>query len=111
MENRLRIGQEITIEGDFQISSAITNKAINIKAGDKGFVDSKGLIHYTSGEARGKIHSINKDDCVQGYDNKNIAQMIYKRLSYFNIKEILSDYDIDSQDFIDEIEDILLEIL
>lgn len=106
-----KIGQILTIEQDFVIESAIAGNVIQVKKGDKGFIDSKGLLHYSTGEARGKIQLV-KDAEMKGYDHESIATLIYKRLrNAYNLDEIIEDYDLDRDEFIDEIEDILSSIL
>ncbi len=108
--SKFKIGQEITITEPFEIESALSNKTLNVKTGDKGFIDSKGLLHYTTGEARGKIHKVD-DVEVGGYDYENIAKLIFKRLnSQFSLTDVFEDIDIPDSDFIEEIEDILSDI-
>lgn len=107
---KLKIGQEITIQEDFEIETPLSHKKIKVQIGDKGFIDSNGLIHYTTGKARGKIQKIDGIE-VDGYDYENIANLIFKKLnSTFDIKDIVEDYDISTKDFTGEIEDILSDI-
>jgi len=106
-----RIGQEITSTHDFEIELSLSGKTLLVKEGDKGFVDSNGNIHYTTGEARGKIQHLN-DTEIKGYDHENIAKMLFRRLNnQFNLKESLDDYDVSEKDFLEELEDILSDIL
>ena len=106
-----KIGQEIVITQDFEIEGFSGNKIL-VKKDDKGYVDSMGNFHYQTGAARGKIQAIKEDVDVKGYDCENIAKIIYKRLqSQFEIKEFLEGYDITIEDFTNEIEDILSDIL
>lgn len=107
----LKIGQELEMTEDFEIEAAISGNKVTVKKGDKGFVDSRGAVHYVSGEARGKIQMI-KDADIKGHDYENIAKLIYARLkSTFEIDEFLEGYDIEVQDFTEEIEDMLTDIL
>lgn len=106
----LKIGQEIVITKDFEIEG-FSGKKILVKKDDKGYVDSTGDLHYQTGAARGKIQVI-KDADLKGYDHENIAKIIYKRLqSQFDIKEFLEGYEIPVEDFTNEMEDILSDIL
>lgn len=107
----MKIGQEVLVKEDFKINTIVSDKVITVKEGDKGFLDSKGLMHVTTGKGRGKIVKID-DIKVKGYDHENIASMIFGRLSnYFNLDEILENEDIDSERFKEEIEDLLSDIL
>lgn len=107
----MKIGQEIVITSDLEIKTAFGEVTIPVKAGDEGYVDSSGFVHYISGKARGKIQAI-KDCEVEGYDHENIAKLIFKRLdSCFHIGDRLEDYELSEKDLVNEIEDILCDIL
>lgn len=107
---KFQIGQEIIINEDFNITSVISNDVAQIKTGDKGFVDSNGFVHYTTGKARGKIQKLG-DTELKGYDTENIAKIIFRRLkNEFGLDEFLDGYDIEEKDFINEIEDVLSDI-
>lgn len=109
MENM--IGSMVTISQNYEIETAIGNKKITVKEGDEGFIDSSGLLHYTTGEAQGKIQPI-KDCTIKGYAHGDIAELISKRLfSHFGLGDILEDYSIEKEDFMNEIEDVLESIL
>lgn len=105
-----KVGQEIIVQEDFEIETSLSKNKITVKAGDKGFVDNKGFIHYTTGVARGKMH-FNKELILIGHDYENIARIIFKRLdNEFELSDFLEAFDIDKKDFIDEIEDVLTDI-
>ena len=107
----MKIGQEIVIKKDFKINTIISDKVKTVKKGDKGFLDSKGLLHLINGAGKGKIVNV-EGVGVKDYDHENIAKMIFGRLSnYFNLDEILENEDIDSKRFKEEIEDVLMDIL
>lgn len=107
-----KIGEQIGFSEEFVIESAFGGNKLTVKEGDKGFVDSKGMIHYTTGQARGKIHSLGKEIEVEGYDHESIARMIFKRLdNQYRISDFLNDWDISMTDFRSEIEDVLMDIL
>ena len=108
---KIKVGQEIIVKEDFKINTMVSGKVKTVKKGDKGFIDSKGFLHLTTGEGIGKIVKID-DIEVKGYDYKNIVNMIYKRLNNtFFIDLILEDDGYEVKDFLDEIEDILTDIL
>lgn len=103
----MKIGREVIIEEDFEIEGLKDKK--QVKKGDKGFVDSRGFVHYLTGEARGKMQKIDRVE-MKGYDTGNIAEIILIYLNYFGIKDMLNDYDIDKKDFKEKIEEALDEI-
>lgn len=106
-----KIGQEISIKEDFEIKTISTSTIIKIKQGDKGYVDSKGFLHLTTGKGKGKIINIEGME-VSGYHHEDISKRIFARLSnYFNLDEILENEDIDIDRFKEEIEDVLMDIL
>lgn len=108
---KLQIGQEIVIKDDFEIESALGNEKRVVEKGDRGVVTSSGLVQYVSGNARGKIQKI-EDVELKGYDTENIAKLVFQRLnSQYQIKDFLEDWDIETKDFIGEIEWVLSEIL
>ena len=109
---RYKIGEEIGFSQDFEIESTLSKNKVTVKAGDKGYIDSKGNVHYTSGQARGLIQRISKEIEMEDYDHHNIAKMLWNRLkSQFEIEEFLGDYDVSEKDVIEELEDVLSDIL
>lgn len=107
----MRIGQEIEAKEDFKINTTVSDKVITVKEGDKGFLDSNGLMHLTTGNGRGKIVKIN-DIKVKGYDHENMAKMIYRRLNgVFGIENFIEDEEIQLKEFLEEIKDVLSDIL
>ncbi|EPY2295890.1 hypothetical protein ACXATC_003560 [Clostridium sporogenes] len=105
-----KIGEMIRIKEDFEIKTAIRENTIQVKEGDTGFMDSKGMIHYLTGEARNKIQKID-DIEVKGYDYESIAKLIFKRLNIeYNICEMLENEGIEGHEFRDTIEDVLTDI-
>lgn len=111
--NKVKIGEELTIQKDFEIECVLSENKIMVKNGDKGFVSSNGFIHYTTGAARGKMQKISFDNFeIKGYDTKNISKLIWNRLSkQFPFDETLEEYEIKESDVLEEIEDILSDIL
>ena len=68
------IGEGIVIKKDLEIESSLSDNKLQVKIGDKGYVDGNGFIHYTTGEARGKMQKIS-DVVLEGYDCENIARI------------------------------------
>lgn len=104
-----KIGQEVEITEDFEFE-ILSGKKVKVLNGDKAILNSRGYIKYINGNAKGVMQ---KADCdLRGYDNFNIANMIYKRLEgTYKISDFLENEDISINDFIEEIEDLLLDIL
>lgn len=110
----MKIGQEIVVEEDFQLSTFSESKKINLVAGDKGVLDTRGKVIYITGEAAGRIHDLYKNEpmIIQGYDTQNIASLVSKRLNnVFMINSILLNYGITPEDLISEIQECLDMIL
>lgn len=109
---KYEIGQEVEATKEAIIYSPLTNTAIAIRKGDKGFVDSRGSIHYTTGDAKGKIvDSIDVKD-LHDYDNVNISKMIVERLMQeYEMKEFMDGYKVSPADMMGTIEDVLMDIL
>lgn len=107
----MKIGQEVVVENDFKINTIVSDKVITIKKGDRGFLDSKGCLHLINGEGKGKIIKA-KNIKLKGYDYENIAIFIYHRLnSLYGLGMMLEENEIDEDEFIEEIEDVLSDIL
>lgn len=108
---KVKIGQEIVNSEEFEIQKLVSGTKVTVKKGDKGVVDSKGLLHYTSGEANGMIQKIDGMK-VDGYDHRNIANMVFNHLKgYFDLSDYLESYDIEEERVLDEIEAVLMDIL
>ncbi|MGL5751915.1 MAG: hypothetical protein ACRCXT_15395 [Paraclostridium sp.] len=107
----MKIGQEIVIKEDFKINTLISDKVKTVKKGDTGFLDSKGFLHLITGNGKGKIVKVN-DLKVDGYDYENISNLIFRRLNTsFNLEDFLINEGIESKYFMEEIEDLLIDIL
>lgn len=106
----MKIGEEIKIKEDFKINTIVSDNVKTVKKGDKGFIDSRGFLHLTTGNGKGKVVKI-EDIEVKGYDYRNIAKMIFNRLnSIYALEMLFDDEGIDLKDFIEEIEDELEDI-
>ena len=108
---KFEIGQEIIIDEDYTIQSVLTGKLIQVRKGDKGFLDANGNIHIRTGDARGKIVPFIEKERVSGYDIQNIAEMIYKRLDgEFEIGDYMDDCGVEKEDIVNTLEDLLMDI-
>ena len=108
---KYKIGQEIEITEDFTLKT-VGGRELTVKAGDKAIIDSRARIKYISGQARNVMQMLEKGIEVNGYDHRNIAEMIYKRLNNaFLIEPILEEDGYEVNDILDEIEDVLIGIL
>jgi len=107
---KFEIGQELISQSNYNLTG-LTNDIIEVKKGDKGYIDSSGFIHYETGKARGKMTKI-PDAEMEGYNTENIAKIIYEQLKWkLMLSEHMENYDLEEQEFIDEIDYILSEIL
>lgn len=103
-----KIGEEIIINQEFDIQGCFSDDLIQVKKGDKGYIDSNGFVHYITGKARGKIQKIANVE-MKGYDTENIAKLIFDRIkTEYGIKEYLYAYD--EKYIIEDINYILSEI-
>ena len=107
----MKIGQEVVVEKDFKINTTNSEKVMTIKKGDRGYLDSKGRVHLTTGKGKGKIINA-KNIKLKGYDHENIAVAIYHRLnSLYGLGMMIEENNIDEDEFIEEIEDVLSDML
>lgn len=106
-----KIGQEIEFIDDFEIEKAISKEKVQVKKGDTAVITSHGTAIHTKGQARGMIQCLSGVS-IEGYDHRNISEMIFKRLNnVYGLENFLEDEEIDYSEMIDEIEDVLCEIL
>lgn len=108
---QMEIGEEVEIKKPFKINTTVSDKVITIKQGDRGFIDSAGIIHLTTGNGKGKMIKVNHVE-MKGYDHENISKLIFNRLNaVFWLERYLEDEEIEYKEFIEEIEDVLMDIL
>lgn len=107
----MKIGQEIMVKEDFKINTMVSDKVKTVKKGDKGFMDSRGFLHLTTGNGIGKIVKID-DIEVKGYDHRNIASIIFRKLiDVYDLDEFIYYEGFEEAEIIDDIADVLMEIL
>lgn len=108
---RIEIGAELEVKEPLKINTTTSDKVMTIKSGDRGFIDSKGILHLTTGKCKGKIVKVNHVD-MKGYDHENISRIILNRLNaVFGLEEYLLEENIDFKEIIQEIGDVLKDIL
>lgn len=107
----MKIGQEIQVKKPHSIVTYDTEETLNIKIGDKGFVDAHGFVHYTTGEAAGIMAEIDDAQLI-GIDTLNIVKMVMEKLDKdFDIKKVLQAAGVDRAEFEDSIFGSLNEVL
>ena len=103
MKNTYRLGQEVKFKNGFEIETTISKAKLQVKEGDRAIVTRSGF-KIVTGEAKGKILNFIEEE-VKGHDYSNIARMIYNRLNAVYGLEMYLD------EFLEEIEDVLMDIL
>ena len=111
MKTTYKLGEIIEFKGCFQINGLISTAKLNIQEGDKAIVTRTGF-RVLTGEARGKRISFNRDEQVKGCDYSNISKLIFNRINgVFGLETYLYDEGIDYDEFMEEIQDVLMSIL
>lgn len=106
-----RLGQEVKFINSFEIESELSKNKLQIKDGDKAIITRSGF-KIINGEARGKILNFQQDKKIIGYDHLNIARLIYQRLNaVYGLEMYLDDEEVEMDEFLEEIEDVLMDIL
>lgn len=107
----MKIGQEIKFKENFEIEAIISKTKLEIKEGDRALITRSGFKVLT-GEAKGKTLCFNDYEEAKGYDYSNISKLIFNRVNReFGLKMLFEDEGIDIENFIEEIEDLLIDIL
>lgn len=111
MKNTYRLGQEVKFKHCFEIEATISKTKLQVKEGDRAIVTRSGF-KIVTGEAKGKILNFVDGEEVKGHDYSNIARMIYRRLNaVYGLEMYLDDEGIEMDEFLEEIEDVLMDIL
>lgn len=111
MKNTYRLGQEIKFKHCFEIQATVSKSKLQVKEGDRAIVTRSGF-KIVTGEAKGKILNFVDGEEVKGTDYTNIARMIYSRLNaVYRLEMYLDDEEIEMDGFLEEIEDVLMDIL
>ena len=111
MKNTYRLGQEVKFKHCFEIEATISKTKLQVKEGDRAIATRSGF-KIVTGEAKGKILNFVDGEEVKGHDYSNIARMIYRRLNaVYGLEMYLDDEEIEMDEFLEEIEDVLMDIL
>ena len=106
----MKLGQEVKFTKDFSIKALISGNDLNVKKDDRAIVTSRGY-QILTGEARGKTLAFEKGEEPEGYDYQNISKRIVNRInSVFGLEEYLDNEEIEYKEFLEEIEDVLMDI-
>lgn len=112
----MKIGQEIKLVKDMPLINILSEITVIAKEGDKGFIDSRGMLHITTGAAKGRIITEFAKE-VKGHDVENIAKMVQQRIMQVirneGVDELMDKEDLDSMEesVIYNVMDILEKIL
>lgn len=111
MKNTYRLGQEVKFKHCFEIEATVSKSKLRVKEGDRAIVTRSGFKIIT-GEAKGKILNFVDGEVVKGHDYPNIARAIYRRLNaVYGLEMYMDDEEIEMDEFLEEIEDVLMDIL
>ena len=100
-ERIFKIGDIITFKEDVVLEKDISGKKVTIPKGNKIAIGADGLAHHLRD---GYIQPFGYEIKLKGYNTDNIAEIIYNHLKFiYPLEEFFEDYDIDKQDFINEI--------
>lgn len=111
MKNNYRLGQEVKFKHCFEIEATISKTKLQVKEGDRAIATRSGF-KIVTGEAKGKILNFVDGEEIKGHDYSNIARMIYRRLNVvYGLEMYLDDEGIEMDEFLEEIEDVLMDIL
>lgn len=107
MSKKYRIGEILVTKEDVELTSAISEKKTKVRKGTQIMIGADKLAHHFG---TGIIQPLQDGDEVSGYDTEGIAKaIIYHLGARFPLEEMFEDYDIDEEDFKDEIDFALSE--
>lgn len=107
MSKKYRIGEILVTKEDTELTSAISETKTIVPKGTRIMIGADKLAHHFG---TGIIQPLQDDAEVNGYDTEGIAKAIIYSLGVrFPLKEMFEDYDIDEEDFKDEIDFALSE--
>lgn len=101
-----KIGQVLVAKDDMEIETLFGDSRM-VKKGSKAWIGADYFAHHPDGT----IQLLPVGSSIEGYDAEGIAERIY--LSLYNnlpLREMMEDYDIDSDGMKREIEDALAEL-
>lgn len=105
---KYKIGQILTSKEDLILEKGISGEKVIIPKGNRIMIGADKLAHHLKD---GYIQPLPEVAEVKGYDTESIASVIYEWLNKrFNLQEdMLDEWEIEKQEFIDEIEYALSE--
>jgi hypothetical protein len=107
MSKKYKIGEILVTKEDVELTSALSEKKTIVRKGTRIMIGADKLAHHFG---TGIIQPLQDGDDVSGYDTEGIANaIIYHLGARFPLKEMFEDYDIDEEDFKDEIDFVLSE--
>ena len=110
MKTTYRLGEIIKTDIDQKIKRTVSETIETLPKGSELLVTRTGF-KVLSKECRGAILPLNGKE-IKGADYSNISKLIFNRINgLFGLDMYLEDEGIEHQEFIDEIEDVLLDIL
>lgn len=106
---KYKIGEQVIFDKDIVLESIMGKKTV-YKKGTKAIVCSNKWLRLPDGTFWSDWFG--KDNVVNGYATENIAREVANHLrKYFNLDEMLDDYEESVEKFIDEIDIALDDIL
>ena len=109
MSKKYRIGEILVTKEDVELTSAISEKKTIVRKGTRIMIGADKLAHHFG---TGIIQPLQDGDVVSGYDTDGIAKaIIYHLGAMFPLKEMFEDYDINEEEFKNEIEFEAVSIL
>lgn len=110
MKDTYRLGQIIKTDTEQKMKRMVSGDIEKLPKGSKLLVTRTGF-KVLNGECKDLIVPLN-GKTIKGTDYTNIARMIYSRLdSEFDIKTLLDNEEIETDEFLEGIEDVLMDIL
>lgn len=103
-----KVGQILTSSEDVVVEKALSGEKVVIPKGNKIIIGADKLAHHIK---NGMKQPLPEDAEVKGYDAEGLAIYLYTHLrKHFEIDEMLENYDMAREEFMEEIEYALDEI-
>ena len=107
IKKKYRIGEILVTKEDVELTSALSETKTIVRKGTRIMIGADKLAHHFG---TGIIQPLQDGDEVSGYDTDGITKaIIYHLGARFPLKEMFEDYDVDEEEFKDEIEFALSE--